>query len=75
MFITVIKSPFTEYILPFFIGSKFLYTTYGWTLISAVLETAGGKPFLKQMAYIFKDLDMNHTVPDAHTPIIYNRAR
>ena len=56
-------------------GSKFLYTTYGWTLISAVVESAGGKPFLKQMADIFRDLDMMHTVPDEHIPLIYNRAR
>ncbi len=52
-----------------------MYTTYGWTLISAVLEVAGKKPFLKQMADIFKDLDMKNTIPDENIPIIYNRAK
>ncbi|XP_072020837.1 LOW QUALITY PROTEIN: serine beta-lactamase-like protein LACTB, mitochondrial [Amphiura filiformis] len=56
-------------------GSKFLYTTYGWSLISAVLEVTGGRPFLKQMADIFRDLDMMNTVPDENIPLIYNRAK
>ena len=46
-------------------GTKFFYTTYGWSLISAVMESAAGRDFLSYMeAEVFKPLGMTHTRPD-----------
>ncbi|XP_032871029.1 serine beta-lactamase-like protein LACTB, mitochondrial [Amblyraja radiata] len=56
-------------------GSKFLYSTHAWTLLSAVVEKASQQSFLQFMVKLFNDLDMLRTVPDEHEPIIYNRAR
>ena len=57
------------------LGSKYLYTTHGWTLVSAVVEAAWGQDYLACMRTILTDLDMKETVPDRHVPLIYNRAR
>ncbi|XP_022085351.1 serine beta-lactamase-like protein LACTB, mitochondrial isoform X2 [Acanthaster planci] len=56
-------------------GSKFLYTTHGWTLVSAIVDAAADEDFLVYMKKIFKDLGMSHTVPDEASKLIYNRAR
>ncbi|XP_071502992.1 serine beta-lactamase-like protein LACTB, mitochondrial, partial [Diadema antillarum] len=56
-------------------GSKYLYTTHGWTLISAVVEAASGKDFLAYMQTLLTEMDLKETVPDKPIPIIYHRAR
>lgn len=56
-------------------GSEFLYTTFGWTLLSAVVESAAKKKFLPYMYELFKDLDMNNTQAELHQNLVYGRAR
>ncbi|XP_046543740.1 serine beta-lactamase-like protein LACTB, mitochondrial [Haliotis rubra] len=56
-------------------GSKFLYTTHGYTLVSAVLEGASKKTFRELLLGLFKDLGLKHTYLDENTPVIYNRSR
>ncbi|XP_062998808.1 serine beta-lactamase-like protein LACTB, mitochondrial [Elgaria multicarinata webbii] len=56
-------------------GSQFLYSTYGFTLLSAVVERASGHKFTDYMRKIFCDLDMLTTGLDENEPLIYNRAR
>ena len=52
-----------------------MYTTHGWTLISAIVEAAAGKSFPKIMTKLFHDLGLENSYLDKHDPIIYNRAR
>ncbi len=57
------------------IGTEFLYTTHGWTLVSAVVEGASGlkfEPFIKE---VFKDMGLDQTYLDENEPLIYNRAK
>jgi len=56
-------------------GTKFEYTTHGWTLVSAVLEKISGTPFDKHAKSIFKTWGLKHTFLDEPEPIIYHRAR
>ncbi|XP_042327706.1 serine beta-lactamase-like protein LACTB, mitochondrial, partial [Sceloporus undulatus] len=56
-------------------GSQFLYSTHGFTLLSAVVERAAGQKFTDYMLQIFRDLDMSTTGLDDNEPLIYNRAR
>ncbi|XP_051546075.1 serine beta-lactamase-like protein LACTB, mitochondrial isoform X2 [Myxocyprinus asiaticus] len=56
-------------------GSTFLYSTFAFTLLSAVVERAAGHRFLDHMMKMFRDLGMSNTVPDENDPIIYNRSR
>uniref|UniRef100_A0A8C3KPE2 Lactamase beta n=1 Tax=Calidris pygmaea TaxID=425635 RepID=A0A8C3KPE2_9CHAR len=56
-------------------GSQFLYSTYGFTLLSAVVERASGQKFTDYMLRMFRDLDMLSTVLDDNEAMIYNRAR
>ncbi|XP_070277534.1 serine beta-lactamase-like protein LACTB, mitochondrial isoform X1 [Myotis yumanensis] len=56
-------------------GSQFLYSTFGYTLLAAIIERASGYKFLDYMQKIFHELDMLTTVQDEHEPVIYNRAR
>nr|XP_034986384.1 serine beta-lactamase-like protein LACTB, mitochondrial [Zootoca vivipara] len=56
-------------------GSQFLYSTHGFTLLSAVVERASGQKFTDYMLKIFSDLDMLATGLDENEPLIYNRAR
>ncbi|MEX0297433.1 MAG: serine hydrolase domain-containing protein, partial [Kordiimonas sp.] len=56
-------------------GTKSEYSSYAWNLISAALETAGQKPFLKQMQTdIFQELGMTNTVAEDVTKKIENLA-
>jgi len=56
-------------------GSAFSYTSYGFNLISAVVEGASGQPFLDYMAdAVFRPLGMRETVADWVTPIVAGRA-
>ncbi|XP_077174068.1 serine beta-lactamase-like protein LACTB, mitochondrial [Paroedura picta] len=56
-------------------GSQYLYSTHGFTLLSAVVERASGHKFTEYMMKIFHDLDMLSTFLDDNEPLIYNRAR
>ena len=56
-------------------GASFLYTTHGWTLISAVVEQVAAKPFPDYMKSIFHELGLRNTYLDENKPIIYNRAK
>jgi CubicO group peptidase (beta-lactamase class C family) len=56
-------------------GTAFSYTSYGFNLISAVVEGASGQPFLDYMAdAVFRPLGMRQTVADWVTPIVPGRA-
>uniref|UniRef100_A0A8C6Z469 Lactamase beta n=2 Tax=Nothoprocta perdicaria TaxID=30464 RepID=A0A8C6Z469_NOTPE len=56
-------------------GSQFLYSTFGFTLLSAVVERVSGQKFTDYMLKMFQDLDMLLTVQDDNEAMIYNRAR
>lgn len=46
-------------------GTQYSYSSYGWNLISAVIEGASGKEFLPYMKEeVFDPLNMNNTVPE-----------
>lgn len=55
-------------------GEGFLYTTHGWTVVSAVVEGATKKPFTKVIQHLFYELGLDNTYLDKPAPIIYNRA-
>jgi CubicO group peptidase (beta-lactamase class C family) len=57
-------------------GEKFTYSSYGYNLLSAVVEQAGDQPFLEYMdSTVFQPLGMRHTVADQPAQIIDNRTR
>src|SRR2546426_6265683 len=57
-------------------GTKFSYSTYGWNLISAVVEGAAGQGFLSYMSRnVFRPLGMTHTAPDRVDSLMPNRTR
>ncbi len=57
-------------------GTRFSYSTYGFNLISAVVEGASGEQFLSYMSrHVFKPLGMTHTAPDKNDSLIPNRTR
>lgn len=57
-------------------GSEFSYSTYGYNLLSAVLERAAGVEYLTLMSQsVFEPIGMSSTVPDHVVPIIKNRSR
>jgi CubicO group peptidase (beta-lactamase class C family) len=46
-------------------GSKYLYSTHAWTLLSAVIEQAAGTPYLDYMQEsVFDPLSMTNTHPE-----------
>ncbi len=56
-------------------GTQFSYSSYGWNLISAVVEGASGEPFLAYMrAHVFRPLGMHDTVADHVDSLIVQRA-
>ncbi|GAB5518696.1 MAG: serine hydrolase domain-containing protein [Rhodothermales bacterium] len=57
-------------------GSAYAYSSYGWNLISAVVEGASGQDFLTYMReQVFAPLGMHHTVADHVDSLIVQRAR
>jgi CubicO group peptidase (beta-lactamase class C family) len=57
-------------------GTRFSYSSYGWNLLSAVVEGASGEPFLSFMQRrVFIPAGMTHTVADFPDSIIPFRAR
>lgn len=56
-------------------GAKYVYSSYGWNLLSAVVEGAAGEPFLASMRErVFRPLGMRHTVAEHQDSIIEGRA-
>jgi len=54
--------------------TDYSYSSYGWNLLSAVLEGAAGEPFLEMMQRrVFGPLGMLHTGPDRIDSIIPQR--
>jgi serine beta-lactamase-like protein LACTB, mitochondrial len=57
-------------------GTKFVYSSYGFVLLSSVIEHAAGVPYLDFMRdSVFRVLAMTNTVPDDPSAIIPGRAR
>lgn len=57
-------------------GSKYAYSSYGWNLISAAIETAADEDFLSYMRRaVFDSLGMTNTVADRNDWIIPGRTR
>jgi CubicO group peptidase (beta-lactamase class C family) len=57
-------------------GERFSYSSYGWNLISAVVERASGQEFLAYMQeHVFDPLGMRHTVADHTDSITPQRTR
>ena len=56
-------------------GTKFHYTTHGFTLLSAVIESVTGQKFEEYIKTVFKDLGLSNTCLDENDTIIYNRSK
>jgi len=57
-------------------GQRYSYSSYGWNLISAVVQGAAGQDFLSYMQErVFDPLGLNHTYADDPRLIIPERAR
>ena len=57
-------------------GTRYSYSSYGWNLISAVVEGASGESFLTYMGRnVFRPLGMMHTAPDKNDSLIVHRTR
>src|SRR5215467_6458360 len=57
-------------------GKEFHYSSYGFNLLSAVMESAAGENFLAYMrSHVFVPLGLRHTVADQTAEIIEQRAR
>ena len=55
-------------------GDSFAYSSFGWNLISAVLQEAAGVEFLELMqTRVFSPLDMPHTLADQYAQLIPHR--
>ncbi len=55
-------------------GTKFSYSSYGWNLISAIIEGAADTGYLSYMAEnVFEPIGMNNTLPDDVTRDIENK--
>jgi CubicO group peptidase (beta-lactamase class C family) len=56
-------------------GTQFSYSSYGWNLLSAVIEGASGERFLDFMEKnVFRPAGMAHTGPDDASAIVPGRA-
>lgn len=57
-------------------GTKYAYSSYGWNLISAAMETAANQDFLSFMEEaVFDPLDMHSTEPDHSDRIMPDRVQ
>jgi CubicO group peptidase (beta-lactamase class C family) len=58
------------------IGKGYLYSTFGYTMLSAVLEKASkDTPFPKLLTELFRRMDMNETYLDVNDAIVPYRAK
>lgn len=57
-------------------GTEYSYSTYGWNLVSAAMQGASGRPFLRFMRERVLDaLDLDETIAEFTDSIIPGRAR
>jgi len=57
-------------------GDRYSYSSYGWNLVSAVVEGASGQDFLSYMQQnVFDPIEMRQTVADYTDSIIPHRTR
>jgi CubicO group peptidase (beta-lactamase class C family) len=57
-------------------GTKFNYSSYGFNLLSAVVEAASGETFLSYMqVHVIEPLGLVHTTPDQNAQIVEQRSR
>lgn len=57
-------------------GKGYLYSTFGYTMLSAVLESASkDTPFPKLLTELFRRMDMNETYLDVNDAIVPYRAK
>ena len=57
-------------------GTKFNYSSYGYNLVSAIVESASAESFLTYMQeHVFGPLGLVHTVPDQNRMIVEQRSR
>ena len=57
-------------------GTKFSYSSYGYNLLSAVIQSASGEPFLTYMQeHVFPPMGLVHTAADQNTEITEQRSR
>jgi len=57
-------------------GTRFSYSSYGWNLVSAVVEGASGEDFLPYVsAHVFRPLGLTHTAPDRADSVIPGRTQ
>ncbi len=57
-------------------GTRFSYSSYGFNLLSAVIESTSGEPFLSYMQeHVFTPMGLVHTTADQNTQIIEQRSR
>jgi CubicO group peptidase (beta-lactamase class C family) len=57
-------------------GTRFSYSSYGWNLVSAVVEGAAGEDFLSYIsAHVFRPLGLAHTAPDRADSVIPDRTQ
>lgn len=55
-------------------GTRFSYSSYGWNLVSAVVEGASGESFLAYMSrHVLHPLGLSHTAPDRTDSLIPDR--
>ncbi|OQV17984.1 Serine beta-lactamase-like protein LACTB, mitochondrial [Hypsibius exemplaris] len=54
---------------------EFLYTTHGWTLLSAVIESVTKRKLTDVLKDLFRDLNMTNTFLDEHEPSNYRRSK
>ena len=57
-------------------GTRFSYSSYGWNLVSAVVEGAAAEDFLPYIsAHVFRPLGLTHTAPDRADSVIPGRTQ
>jgi serine beta-lactamase-like protein LACTB len=57
-------------------GTRYIYSTYGFNLLSAAVEGASGEPFVSYMKrHVFTPLGMTHTTAEFVDSLIPERAR
>jgi serine beta-lactamase-like protein LACTB, mitochondrial len=57
-------------------GTKYSYSTYGYNLVSAVIESASGETFLDYMQrHVFDALGLVHTIADENRLLVDQRSR
>lgn len=67
---------FAEDTLLFAPGADYSYSSYGWNLVSAVVEGASGEDFLRYMRKeVIAPMNLRHTVADHTDSLVHHRTR